>query len=236
MAVAHGLEERPRAKRLLFPLAFGILGTGLLLSLCYWQVQRLDWKRTMLAEIDARISGVPVPLPEEPDPATDNYLPVVASGSTSRPELFVLTSRTGFGPGFRVVVPFETGGRRVLLDRGFVPEAYRDRARHPGKIDVVGNLHWPRERDRFFTPEPEGDLWFAREVPSMANELATEPVMIVARNTVPATPNVMFWPVQSDGIPNNHLNYAITWFLMAVAWTGMTIFWLRRIRNSRVSG
>jgi len=39
------------------------------------------------------------------------------------------------------------------------------------------------------------------------------------------------WPVSRAGIPNNHLNYAITWFLMAAAWLGMTGYWLWRIRR-----
>ena len=36
-------------------------------------------------------------------------------------------------------------------------------------------------------------------------------------------------PVTVAGIRNAHLNYAITWFLLAVSWLGMTGYWLWRI-------
>jgi len=37
-------------------------------------------------------------------------------------------------------------------------------------------------------------------------------------------------PVDTARIPNDHLQYAITWFSLAAIWLGMSLFFLRRRR------
>ena len=213
----------------MFPSLLGIAGIALFVGLGVWQVQRLEWKEAVLSSITARINSAPVSLPSDPSSEAHNFLPVYATGRTVGGELLVLLSRKGFGPGFRSITAFETEGRRVLLDGGFVPDAHRREDRPNRQVDVVGNLHWPKEYDSWFTPEPEGNLWFARRVPEMAAELDTEPVLVVARLIDPPADNVFPWGVDEVDIPNNHLQYAITWFGLAASWAGMTAFWLWRI-------
>jgi surfeit locus 1 family protein len=41
-------------------------------------------------------------------------------------------------------------------------------------------------------------------------------------------------PVDTSGIPNDHMNYAITWFSLAAVWLGMTAYLLWRIRQRTV--
>ena len=64
-------------RRILFLLLIGLLGTGTLVSLGVWQLQRLAWKEDMLARIDARIGAAPVP----PSPPST----VIKSGALSIP-------------------------------------------------------------------------------------------------------------------------------------------------------
>ncbi len=218
--------------RITFPLALGISGIIILCSLGTWQLQRLQWKQQILTEIETEIAAAPVAIPGNPNPDRDNYLSVMASGDIRPGELLVLLSRPGFGPGYRVIVPFETNGRRVLLDRGFTSHGNRPDIRPPGSAAVIGNLHWPDETDRLFTPSPDGNLWFSRDVQAMANFLETEPLLIVAREVEPAAAQIIPWPVDSRAVPNNHRNYAITWFLLAAAWCAMTIFWLWKIKRN----
>ncbi|WP_171131456.1 MULTISPECIES: SURF1 family protein [unclassified Ruegeria] len=221
-------------RRLLFLLIFGLTGLGILLSLGVWQVQRLAWKQGILAEIEARISGNPVGLPEAPQPVRDRYLPVALTGEMLPGEVHVLVSVKQVGPGYRIVAPFRSGDRTVLVDRGFVPTTAKDAARLVGAMEVTGNLHWPNEIDSY-TPDAdiEGNIWFARDVPALAAALGTEPVLLIARSET--DPGVIPLPVDTAGIPNDHLQYAITWFGLALVWAVMTGYFLWRSRANSES-
>jgi len=225
-------------RRYLFALIAGLGGAAVLVALGLWQLQRLDWKEGVLAEIEARIGAAPVAVPAAPDPARDLYLPVAVTGITGARELHVLVSQKVQGAGFRIVTAFETPeGRRILLDRGFVHDEAKTAPRPPERLTVTGNLHWPDDRDGF-TPDndPDANFWFARDLPEMAAALGTEPVLVVARATDPPQAGIAPLPVGPDGIPNNHLGYAVQWFGMAVVWLGMTALLIRRIsRRARES-
>ena len=222
--------------RALVPLAFGVAGVAILVSLGVWQVKRLAWKEAVLANVEERIAADSVPLPAKPDPVGDKYLPVAADGTLTGEMLAVLASVRRVGAIHRIVAVLDLGTRRVLVDRGYRPLSERAAYRTRGALAVTGNLHWPDELDRF-TPAPEnrpdGMLHFARDVAAMSAELGTDPVLIVAREAAPRDPQIVPLPVSIDGIPNDHLEYAVTWFSLAAAWAGMTVFLLWRIRRRK---
>ncbi|MCI5112410.1 MAG: SURF1 family protein [Marivita sp.] len=221
--------------RIFLPLVTGLIGTAILVGLGTWQMQRLDWKEGVLAEIDSRIGGAPAPLPATGDPAEHRYQPVQLSGTLGSDELYVLVSQKQVGAGYRVISPFVTeDGRRILVDRGFIPVAERGTTRDGGEKDITGNLHWPDDRTSA-TPENDvsGNTWFARDVGQMAEQLETEPLLVIARNMSPADPGVTPLPVDTSGIPNDHLQYAITWFSLAVVWLIGTIALVWRLRQTK---
>ena len=224
--------------RLAATLLAAALGAAILLSLGAWQVQRLAWKEGVLADLEARIHGQAEPLPDSPDPVADRYLPVRLEGVVGSEELRVIASTKTRGPVFRIVSPFATqDGRRLLLDRGTVPVAGRDAPRAGGEAVVAGNLHWPDERDGW-TPadEPDANVWYARDLPAMAERLGTEPLLVVAREVAFAdgrAPDADPLPLDTEGIPNDHLGYAVTWFGLAAAWIGMAAAVLLRGRRER---
>jgi len=218
-------------RRMIGPLVFGILGVTVLVWLGVWQVHRLAWKTAILAEIDARLAAPPVAVPADPDPARDKYLRVAAQGAIEPGELDVYTSVPDHGVGYRVIVPFRMDdGRRILLDRGFVPIGAKDAPRRLGPVAVEGTLAWPDETDSFTSaPDRVKNIWFARDVPLMAGALDTLPVMLVtASSDDPGGPLPL---PQTVNIPNDHLQYAITWFGLAVVWAMMTGYLLWRIKR-----
>ena len=215
-------------RRILPLLIFGLAGLALLVGLGIWQVQRLAWKEGVLAEIEARISAAPVGLPETAT-AADRYLPVQARGEIGAEALRVLVSRKQAGAGYRLISVLETDGRRVLLDRGFIPVAREVPAPPEGKITLTGNLHWPDDRTAA-TPENDvaGNIWFARDIAQMAGVLGTEPLLIVARQVSPPEQGVTPLPVDTGDIPNDHLEYAVTWFSFALIWAVIVAVLIRR--------
>lgn len=224
-------------RRIVFPLILGIGGIAILLSLGVWQLRRLEWKEAMLAAITAKIDAAPQVMPAAgADPAAFNYTAVALGGLTAGDEILVLTGQNGIGAGYEVITAFATyDGRRVLLDRGFVPEGARRTPRPPVELQVTGNLQWPRETDSY-TPAPDlaAGIWFARDVPMMAAHLHTEPLLVVAAQVEGDAQGIEPVAIAITGIPNDHLNYAITWFLLAFAWAGMTGFLLWRIRHRQI--
>ncbi|MFT4715862.1 MAG: surfeit locus 1 family protein [Paracoccaceae bacterium] len=223
-------------RQMIAPLLFGIVGVAILLNLGIWQSKRLIWKETILTEIDERIAMASVPLPDSATEEDDEYLTVWAEGHFLPGEIHVLTSSQKSGPGYRVITRFDLGARIILVDRGFIPQSEKDTARAPVGGKITGNLSWPDEVDAKFTPKPnlETNIWFARDLPAMAAYLKAEHLLIVLRPPSVGDEAVIPWPITRTGIPNNHLNYAITWFLLAVAWFGMTGYWLWRIRRQSV--
>lgn len=222
-------------QRYLFPLLLGLVGVSILLSLGVWQVRRLAWKEELLASIEARIGGAPTDIVglTDFDPVRDKYLPVTAAGTTTQDELLVISGRKDQGAGYEVISAFALAdGRRIMLDRGFIEEADRDKVRPPITLTVVGNLIWPNESDSYTPPPDLGKrLWFARNVTSMSEFLHTQPILVVVRTASGEDPTIVPVPVDTAGIPNDHLGYAITWFSLAAAWAGMTAYLLWRIRQ-----
>ena len=217
-------------RRLVVPMLFGVIGVAFLVSLGIWQVQRLALKEAKLAAIAAMLGAEAVALPPAVSATGDRYRLVRVAGRFTGEVLYKLDSLRDAGPGRRVIAAFElAGGRRVLVDRGIWPDGVAGAPEVMRGAEVVGNLDWPQEVDRF-TPVPDAatGLWFARDVVAMAAALGTEAVMIVARDaTGDGTQPV---PVDVSTIPNNHWNYAVTWFSLAVAWMGMTVALVWRIR------
>ena len=208
------------------------MGTGVLLSLGKWQLDRLTWKEAILQDITDRISASPQSIPQTPDPEGDRYLSVQANGTIEKANVRVLASRKHIGAGYRIISPFVTDGRRILLDRGFIKTDAPLTAPPDRSVEVMGNLHWPKDADEY-TPEPDlkNNIWFAREVSNLAKHFDTEPVLIIASNITPATPQIAPLPVDTAGIPNDHFQYAVTWFSLAAVWTIMSLAFLWNTRQ-----
>ncbi|MCB1359937.1 MAG: SURF1 family protein [Rhodobacter sp.] len=215
---------------------FGIVGVAILMSLGFWQLRRLEWKLDLIAHVESRVHEAPIPLPVAPDPATDRFQPVTVAGRFTGEAVHVLSSIEGIGPGSRVIAVLQTpDDRRVLVDRGFLPEAARTGYDLTADTaSVTGNLDWPADSDSY-TPAPDLDhgLWFSREAAPIARALNAEPFLIVASHDSAAAPPLVTVPISTAIFRNDHLEYAITWFLLAAVWAVMTFALLWRIQRSK---
>ena len=224
--------------RLIFLFIIGLGGAAILVSLGIWQVQRLAWKEGILADIESRIEATPVLLPASPDPAKDAYMPVEVTGVLGASYLQVLVSKKNVGAGYRIIRPMLLENGSILIDMGFVAtgDAAGLKFEEGPPLTIVGNLQWPQEVDKF-TPAPdlENNIWFARDVDAMAEALGTRPVLVVRRDAPQLGGPLSPMPVDTAAIPNDHLQYAITWFSLALIWVLMTFFFLRRAPGTNKS-
>jgi surfeit locus 1 family protein len=212
---------------------------AVLIGLGVWQIQRLHWKEGLIAQIEARTKSEPMALHDAEALVRDgrdaNYYRVKVEGRFHHAKELYLYALAEGKPGWHVLTPLETAdGEMVLVDRGFVPDEFKDpSARAEGQIEnvttVTGILRIP-EKQGLFTPdnEPKPNRWFWRDLPAMSRVLFPEGTIEVAPFFLEAdaTPVPGGWPQGGQtrlDIPNDHLQYAITWFLLAA---GLAVLYL----------
>jgi surfeit locus 1 family protein len=220
-----------RLRPLLGPSAMAFVMLLILLALGAWQVRRLAWKQGILAHIAAAEAAAPIPLPAAPGPfqkvsASGRFLP----GPTGSYGVAVHDTPAGPVMGWQLLAPFATGGRIVLVDRGWVPE--KTSVPTPaGTVTVVGYVRQPEHprmlgasddpvRRQFFTLDPAA-------IGAALGQPAVAPFTLVALG--PEQPGVLPEPAQQlPRPPNNHLLYAITWFGLAGVLVVMFASWVRK--------
>jgi len=214
-------------KKWLFFVCIALPGLLILLSLGVWQTKRLAWKEALLENIRSNLSSQPSLLPISTKKSEHNFKMVKVEGSLEPKSIFILTPVKGSGAGFRVISPFKLiDGGKILVDRGVIKERDKLLLKTSGQQrSVLGYLSWPNETD-YFTPEPNfaRNIWFSRDLEKMANFLETEPILVVATENR-LDPSIKMQDPTND-IPNNHLQYAITWFMMSILWFGMSVYFV----------
>jgi len=190
-------------------------------------------------------AGSPAP-PVAPPPTLAaaralEFRPVVDRGTfLNDREMFLGAIDRSGRAGFDVLTPLrEAGGRIVFVNRGFVPTALKDPAlraagRPQGTVRIAGLLRLPPQgKPSWFVPDNRPDLnyWFWIDLPGMAAAARlgdVAPFYIDAD----ATANPGGWPrggVTRLALPNNHLQYAITWFSLAFAMIVIYLLYHRRL-------
>lgn len=213
--------------------ALMLVGLAVLIGLGVWQLKRLAWKEGLIAQIETRSTGDPIKLKDAlamtrkgRDPS---YYRVRVNGRFHHANELYLYATSNERVGWEVITPLETvGGDMVLIDRGFVPDELRDpSSRALGEVEnvvtVTGIVRQPDSQGLFMPDnEPAANRWFWRDLQGMARTAFAAGVIQVApffleaeKSDVPGG-----WPEGGQSrleLPNSHLQYAITWFLMAAA-------------------
>jgi surfeit locus 1 family protein len=216
-----------RRRSLLWPSLFWLAVILVGVALGVWQIQRLHWKEGLIAQRHAGMIAPPVALPETLAAARGlEFHHVRLEGSfLNDAELYHHAISPGGDAGFHVVTPFKLAdGNIVLVDRGFVPEDRRDPAtRAAGKIGgptiVTGLLRIPENNASWFTPanRPVKNLWFTMDLSAMAAADRLDhvlPVFVDAdAGQVPG--GLPLGGQTNAALPNDHLQYALTWFGLA---------------------
>ena len=217
-------------KKWFFVGVVAVPGFLLLVSLGIWQTKRLAWKEILLENIDYKLRAEPSSIPTGLNNKEHNYKMVKVEGFVEPKSIFILTPVKGSGAGFRVISPFkQKDGGKILVDRGVIKEKEKNRLEDVGhQKSVIGYLFWPNETD-YFTPEPnlKRNIWFSRDLEKMASFLKTQPILVVATENRLDPSIKMQEPTQQ--IPNNHLQYAVTWFMMSILWFGMSAYFVYKM-------
>ena len=211
-----------RARRLLVP---GLSTLAMLVILCglgTWQVERLAWKTAILAQIAAAEVLPAVPLPPDPSPFAKVRIEGRLRDDLSASYAAEVHDTAG-GPvmGEQLIVPLERqGADPVLVDRGWVPAVRRRPIATPSGITAVEGFVHPAEHAGLFsaTDDPVARHFYTLDPQAIGAALGLKrvaPFILVAMGPTP----VEKYPDPARHLPrppNNHLDYAITWYGLAV--------------------
>lgn len=229
-------------------LVASALALVILLGLGTWQVQRLAWKESLLATIGQRVHAPPVPLDavlaEGRPVAEQEYRRVTLSG------IFVHQAERHFfatfqgDSGFYVYTPMLLErGDYLFVNRGFVPfdrkdAATRSQGQVEGRVTLTGLLRpAPEGKPSSIVPDndPVKNIFYWKDLRAMRET-----------SGLPADASVLGFFVDADDapnpgglprggvtivdLPNNHLQYALTWYGLAAALLGVvgSMLWRRR--------
>jgi surfeit locus 1 family protein len=219
---------------------------AILVGLGLWQLERRTWKEALISTLQQRLTATAVALPTPAQWGTleagrDEFLRVTFPAEFQNDkEALVYTSGSSMrsdtsGPGYWVFTPARLGdGHIVMVNRGFVPEGRQNEATRrdgavSGPIDIVGVLRWP-EPPGLFTPagDPARNIWFSRDSAAMAaakNVAEAAPFYVEMESPVP--PGGLPHPGRVlPSLPNNHFQYALTWFGLAAVLIGVYAAWM----------
>ena len=243
---------RPPLLPPLLPTLFTALAVSAMLALGGWQLQRLHWKQELLASIAAAQAAPAIDLDALPgDAPGETPVPDLAwhavkvSGQFDHAHELRLIPRTRDGQvGAELITPLVTANGRVwLINRGWVPQAQLEPATRPnsqpaGVVSVSGRARQPAPRS-WMQPanNPARNQWFYVDLPAMAAATGQPHSVTTLYIEADANRDSSALPLGGAGqhdIPNNHLEYAITWFSLAGILTIIyAVFVLSRLRARR---
>lgn len=199
-----------------------------LFALGTWQVERRAWKHALIARVEAGLRAAPVDAPAAVAP-DDAYTRVTATGRFIPGKDSFVQAATIRGPGWWVLTPLVTdAGRTILVNRGYVPA--RHAAAPPGRATITGPIRLSEPGGGFLrSNDARADRWYSRDVAAIAARrgIATAPYFIDAD----AGANRPGQPIAGLTVirfADNHLVYAITWYVLALMAVAGFIRWGRR--------
>jgi surfeit locus 1 family protein len=239
--------------RLLLPTLLALAAFIVLVALGTWQIERRTWKHALIAELADRLAAPPVPLPKPADwpnlrrDEVEFRRVVFKATFAGNQEAYVYTVGStlradAHGPGYWVFAPVRLADGNVVVNRGFVPEGKRDpntRAQGPASIDLVGVIRWPETPGMFQPPDDVAhDIFFGRDQRAMAAAKGWGPVapFYVEQEAPPAPEGFPQVGRLQPNLPDNHLQYALTWYGLAAVLVGVFAFWARGRKDPRAPG
>jgi surfeit locus 1 family protein len=246
-----------RLAGLAVPGLAALAALAVLLGLGTWQLSRLAWKQGLIAQVETRATAPAIPLPGRSGwarmtPERDEYRRVSVTGTFRHDLEAYLYHVAGDsrrqapgrpqGQGFFVMTPLVTGdGATVIVNRGFVPTDRRDPETRReglvgGSVTVTGLVRFPEPRSAFAAADDDvRRIFYTRDLTKMARLMGVAeaaPFSIDAD----ATPVPGGWPQGGETLlvfPNRHLEYALTWYGLALTLIGVFgVFARQRLRGT----
>jgi len=201
--------------KLLFSV-FVIFFISVFVALGSWQIVRLNWKLSLISEIENSLKNPPVELAQS---NKKNYLKIKTSGSIDLDKQIYLYNLNDNGTqGFEVINPIFIDEENFLINRGWIPfeKKNTEEINFFDENNIIGTLKL-QGRKNIFKPdnEIEENYWFSlnREdiLKFTGKEFSEYIIYLDGKYQFPKPKKI------TANISNNHKKYAITWFSLAIS-------------------
>jgi surfeit locus 1 family protein len=221
-------------RKVLWPAVMTLTMLLVLLALGTWQVHRLAWKEDLLAHIAHAEAAPPVPLKGVPSP----FEKVKATGRLAHDKSALYGAEvrdepTGPVLGAHLIEPLQRDdGETILVDRGWVPLNRGEPVALPADTVTVAGFIYPGDKPGWFSAHDDivARHFYTLDPPAIASALGltnVAPYILVAMGRPP--PQGVPIPAQHlPRPPNNHLQYAATWYGLAGALVVVFSLWANK--------
>ncbi|MGF1724472.1 SURF1 family protein [Photobacterium nomapromontoriensis] len=206
-----------------------------LVKLGWWQMSRAQEKESLSNALKFRSEQMYYSLASlPPDP---RWYSLTLRGAFDHRRAVLLDNQLFRGqPGYHVLYPFETDNQWMLVNLGWIAAPlYRDQIpvlpEHHGDLKVSGMIAPPSNLLEL-APEQLGDSYPLRvqnlNIALLAEKLALplQPWVLQIDAENPVALEQTWIPVVVG--PQKHYAYAMQWFLLALAVSGLAVWWLKR--------
>ena len=226
-----------RRKIQILPLLFIILAFFALLSLGFWQISRLKEKELFISSMQYNLSNPPV----DPKTLSANalYARIKVKGhflSDKNIHLYGRKSMSKEKDGYYLITPFQTSNDKIILvTRGWFAQKHKnsinDIVDHSTEISGVT---LPSEKNRLFVPGNDiaNNIWFTLDLQQASQVLGLNlENFYLIMDSSSDNPSQFLKILSTERllhIRNDHLEYAVTWFALAIALAVISIVYYFR--------
>ena len=207
-----------------------------LVSLVYlgsWQLHRLEWKTELLNSIKDGQTEDYIEYAFDLMTNDFSYKKSSISGKIDQSKELHFFNINSYGQsGYNIIVPLLTEGRTVYVDLGWTnftdinSKEFMFRSL-TGELDFKGILIYSKER-RLFSPQPDTikNSWYLMNIEEMDRFTKLNSEKYIFRVVEQEYYLDLLNEFTAINIPNNHLQYAITWFALAISIAAMYIIYI----------
>ena len=217
----------------LFPLFAFIVALSILLGLSGWQIKRLNWKTDLISQRISSFESDPISFVNMNQPEKNEFRKVFVDGQLLNEfEMYMPALSKRGNNGFHILVPLKTtSGKFIIYDTGWVPLKIKEKEKRLLNISKNSQTFEAvirtSGRKGYFQPDndTETNTWFFVEPELMSEYLKLNFENEYYLEAVKNGPNG--FPLGNQTriyLRNNHLQYALTWLMIACGLVGVFFF------------
>ena len=206
----------------------------------FWQLERLKWKEQLIDNFNNLQDQKPLSLSmgKMKYPNIEEFTKIISRGTIDRSKKIFFPAKTNNGKnGVRIGSLFtDNHGNKYLIDEGWFSKSYYDYYKKSQKVfnaEILGYIRYPTEK-KIFTPENsiKKNEWYYYDLKKIQNYFNIEiNQKFFIKNMSYYSEDFLIPSSIKHNFSNNHLQYAITWFLMSISI--IIIFLIYLIRENK---